>query len=196
MSDRSRTSVPAWVVLVALAALVAALIALIVALLRRREQPAREPVVVRFPTANVTVTVPPQSRPVMVVERYLPPLEELQSDQDEFKPKELLVNFDVVDAEYPQTPISFFDPPIMMEVEYTQAQVEAAQKDVETFRSYIKGQLEQPMPLLGFWDGTHWILFTPRKHQLTYRPNEDPNTGGVATVKVSRWADPPTGWWP
>jgi hypothetical protein len=195
-NDQNRTAVPTWIVLVAIAALVAALIALIVTLLRRREHPAREPVVVRFPEGHMTVTVPPQSRPVLVIERPLPPLDQLQSDRDEFKPKELLVNFEVMDAENPETPISFFDPPLKIEVAYTQAQVEAAQKDAETFREYVKGQLDQPRPLLGFWDSTHWILFMPIKHHLTYRPNEDPTTGGVATVQVERWADPPTGWWP
>lgn len=192
--DRNRDSVPGWIVVAVLVALVAALVALIISLLRRREHSSREPIVVRFP--GLTVTVPPQSRPVVVVERPLPPLEQLDSPQDEFDPGRLLVNFEVIDAENPEVPLSFFDPPIAIEAPYTLEQVERAQRDVETFRKYTKGQVDIAMPLLGFWDGTHWILFTPGKNQVIYRPNEDPQTGGVIVAKVTRWADPPIGLWP
>jgi hypothetical protein len=193
--DRNRDGVPGWMVLFILVALVAALIALIISLLRRREQPAREPIVVRFPGANLTVTVPSQSRPVLVVERPMPP-GPLESPFDEFRPGTLLINFEVIDAENPQVPISFFDPPITIEAAYTLEQVERARREVETFRKYTRGETDIAMPLLGFWDGAHWILFRTSKNQVIYRPNENPRTGGVMIVKVTRWADPPLAWWP
>ena len=102
--DQTRDTVPAWIVLVMLFALLAALIALIISLLRRRETPEREPTVVRFPDANLTVIVPPQRRPVLVIERPMPP-GPLESPDDEFRPGTLLVNFEVIDAENPQIPL-------------------------------------------------------------------------------------------
>ncbi|MBI5567216.1 MAG: hypothetical protein HY870_20120 [Chloroflexi bacterium] len=187
---------PGWIVFAVLVALIASLVALILSLRRRRESPPREPVVVRFPDAKLTVTVPAQSRPVLVAERPMPPLEELDSPNDEFDPTRLLVNFEIIDAENPQIPLTYFDPPLVIEAEYTQEQVEAAQRNADVFRKYTGGQVEVVMPLLGFWDGTHWILFTAGKNQVIYRPNEDPRTGGVLIAKVHRWADPPMGWWP
>jgi hypothetical protein len=193
--DQTRDTVPAWIVLVMLFALLAALIALIISLLRRRETPEREPTVVRFPDANLTVIVPPQRRPVLVIERPMPP-GPLESPDDEFRPGTLLVNFEVIDAENPQIPLPYFDPPITIEAAYTIEQVERAQRDVETYRKYTHNETSVAMPLLGFWDGTHWIMFTPGKNQLIYRPNADPKTGGVIVANVTRWADPPIGTWP
>ena len=194
--DQNRAGAPGWLVFAVIVALAAAIIALIVSLRRRDRLPPREPIVVRFPDAKLTVTVPPQKRPVPVVERPLPPLEQLDSPNDEFDPTRLLVNFEVIDAEDPQTPITYFDPPLVVEAEYTLERVEAAQRNAETFRKYTHGETDLVMPLLGFWDGTHWILFRSGKNQVIYRPNEDPKTGGVLVAKVYRWADPPIGWWP
>ena len=44
---------------------------------------------------------------------------------------------------------------------------------------------------LGFWDGCRWVLFTKEKHNFRILPNNQPETGGVEIVDISKWGDPP-----
>jgi hypothetical protein len=193
--NQPRKSPALWVTLVGA---ITALIALIVGLFTRRVRRSRKKAQTErsFLEAGVTVSVQQQSRPVLIVERSMAPLEDLHSDHDEFTPGQLLVNFEIVDAENPEAIIATFDPPITVKFAYSEAAVLEAQK-LSAGAKRSKPQSETiPMPLFGFWDGTHWVLFTAEKHRLTYTPNELPGTGGTATVTLYRWADPPTGVWP
>lgn len=193
MADRteSKQSTPAvlWLILLAVLGILAVLL---IWLFRRKQQTEpREPLTVEFANVGVTVTVPDQGRRVVVVERDLPPAIPT-SDQDDFRPERMLVNFEVLEADRPNLPVTDFNPPLKIQVTYTQAQVDAARKSEQRqFKAPVEG-----MPILGFWDGTRWISFKPDKHRLTYTPNYPPETGGVATVELDRWADPPLGWYP
>ena len=193
--NQPRKSPALWVTLVGA---VTALIALIVGLVTRRARRSRTKTQAErsFLEAGVTVTVQQQSRPVLIVERSMPPLEDLHSDHDEFTPGQALVNFEVVDAENPEAIVATFDPPITVKFAYSEAAVLEAQKLTVSANKSKRQSEAVPMPLFGFWDGTHWVLFTAEKHRLTYTPNELPGTGGTATVTLYRWADPPTGVWP
>ncbi len=192
-ANRRRPPALLWALLAALAAG----IGFIVGLLRRRKKSgSREPIVARFPDIGVTITVPPQPRSALIVERYMPPIGELHSDQDEFTPNRPLLNFEIVDADYPDLTISTFEPPFELEMAYTEEQVRNARNEADTFKKYVPGESAQPMPVFGFWNGLRWVLFKAGKHQLTYTPNEPPGTGGRVTVKITNWADPAIGAWP
>ena len=193
MIDRNepKQSTPAVLWLIFLAVLGILAVLLIWLFRRKQHTEPREPLTVEFANVGVTVTVPDQGRRVVVVERNLPPTIPT-SDQDDFHPERMLVNFEVLEAERPNLPVTYFNPPLKVQVTYTQAQVEAARKEEQRqFKAPVTG-----LPILGFWDGTRWISFKPDKHRLVYTPNYPPDTGGVATVELERWADPPLGWYP
>jgi hypothetical protein len=190
--NESKQSTPAVLWLIFLAVLGILAVLLIWLFRRKQKTEPREPLIVDFANVGVTATVPDQGRRVVVVERDLPPTIPA-SDQDDFRPERLLVNFEVLEADRPNMPVTEFNPPLKVQVTYTQTQVEAARKDEQReFKAPVPG-----MPILGFWDGSRWISFKPVKHKLTYTPNYPPESGGgVATVELERWADPPLGWYP
>ena len=48
-------------------------------------------------------------------------------------------------------------------------------------------------PELGFYLGGHWIRCTSAKHKFTRIPKPNPEDGGVLSITISKWADPPVG---
>jgi len=191
-------------------AVISALAGFIMWLLRRlgRGEPP-QPKEITFPTARVTVTVSPQGDKVpFVVERPIPPDAELEGTRSEndFMPQlPPIINFDVVDET--NTPIGTFNPPLKIELEYTAAQLTAARELAKRILAARQQQstdlldlnvpkafnLDDPKPLVGFWNGRAWKLFTPEKHGLVYTTSD---TGGKVTLYVNNWADPPIGWFP
>ena len=133
---------------------------------------------------KVRFTIEWQGYPVSVVRLPYPPLEEMQSDQDEFKPHRLLLNPAIVRTGKREHLVSQFNPPLGVRIAYTRADLKRAQQH----------GLEHPQ--IGFWDSCKWVLFTAEKHQLRWDPPGRAAAYGVAgyaVVHVSRWSDPAIG---
>ena len=197
MSDQvtpggSRNRLPA--VLLAIIGVISAAIAVVIGLLRRLQ--GKAPQVTRFRDTPLTVVIPYQGKSLRAVERPIPSFETLQSPQDEFRPaKPPSLNFEVVDAGHSDRTIAEFDPPLILEIEFTEEQVKAAQEAAQAGK--LPRSVQQlAMPYWGFWDGSHWVVFTKEKHSLDYTPNGKTKSGVISTVKLKRWADPPIGWGP
>ncbi len=171
-----------------LALILALLIALVILLAGQLGGPGTPPgegesAEKRFPDKGVTVTVPWQGRTVDVVRLPLLPLEKLTSDTDEFKPKRLVMNFEVVDAKDTDTVVTDFEPPFELRVDIPEEYLAGIKHNYDAIE-------------MGFWDGCRWIKFTREKHQFQMRPNDPPGTGAVAIAMISNWADPPCGYGP
>jgi hypothetical protein len=208
MSNQNDSGSKAGKPVLLIVALISAIVGFIVWLLRRLQgggQP--RPKEVTFPTARLTVTVSPQNGvEPFVVERPIPPNEELQGTKEgnDFMPElPPIINFEVVDET--NTPITNFKPPLKVVMEYTLAQAEAAKALAEKIKTAQRDQAElpfdvpqafdvnDPKPLVGFWNGAAWKLFTREKHRLEYSAND---YGGAVTLYVNDWVDPPIGWFP
>ncbi len=187
-----------WQVLIAA---ISGLLGFLVALFFRRRKdgnPIDQPEVVHLGT---TITLPPNNqkggRPLIVVERDLPAVIPQSTDPknpDEFVPQRMFVNFEIVDAQTRLPVTDFSDSPIKAQFTYSEEQVKAAQRLVNSGSEHAKILAANTnMPILGFWDGTHWIKFTKDKHHLSYSSEI---TSGIATVVLTNWADPPLGWFP
>jgi hypothetical protein len=132
----------------------------------------------RFYNFGVTVTVPDQGKWVSVVEKDMPPLSSMPGNAN-FTPIRLIVNLAVVDYNNLNSVITSFDPPIELEVHYTDQDVSQAVLD--------GGELK-----LAYWDGSTWVVFTKAVNQYNLVPQP---TGGVAQLQISSWAgDPPMAW--
>ena len=170
-----------------LALILALLIALVILLAGQLGGPGvpgeGEPVEKRFPDKGVKVTVPWQGRAVDVVRLPLLPLEKMASDTDEFKPKRLVMNFEVVDAKDTDSLVTDFKPPFELRVDIPEEYLLGIKHNYDAIE-------------MGFWDGCRWIKFTREKHQFQVRPNDPPGTGAVATAMISNWADPAFGYGP
>lgn len=184
---------------VAILGALAALVSLILKWLRRLtgNTGAREVFNSNGYVINAELTASPIKAPINIINRGTPDLSQFNGgDRDEFKPNVPLITLDVVSAKNPDESILVFgnDNPLTLQFEFTQAQLEAAQKDLETFKRFSLGQLENPVPIFGYWETDHWVVFKVRKHQLRYELKE--GAGGVAIVRLPRWIDPPLGAWP
>jgi hypothetical protein len=47
---------------------------------------------------------------------------------------------------------------------------------------------------LAFWDGKSWVRFTSAKHSFKLTPDADPSQGGLGSITITRWGDPPISW--
>ncbi len=203
---KTKSGQPILLIIIAIAVLVGFIVWLLRRLGRSEPPPPKE---ITFPTARVTVTVSPQGDKVpFVVERPIPPDADLIGvrNENDFMPQlPPIINFDVVDET--NTPIGTFDPPLKIELEYTAAQLTAARDlaaKINAARQQQSAELldldvpkafniDNPLPLVGFWNGRAWKLFTAEKHGLVYSTTD---TGGKVTLYVNNWADPPIGWYP
>ena len=131
---------------------------------------------------GVQITVPPQDKPVLVVNLPFDSLKELPtSASDEFEPFRPVISFEV---QYSGTVelVQAFDPPIEIAVRYTSDDFANGSKEGKSLR-------------LGFWDGSMWRLFTPEKHGFKLVPDgKEPSGGGWGVVLVSNWGDPMDAW--
>jgi len=136
-----------------------------------------------YPDKGVTVTVEWQGYEVKVLRLPQATLEEMQSPDDEFKPRRLLLNVVVARADDTDRLVTKFDPPLQLEIAYSQEDLDIA----------LKRALKHPQ--LGFWDGCKWVLFREEKHSLKHVAAEKPTEEiiGYAVVTLSEWADPSIG---
>jgi hypothetical protein len=96
-----------------------------------------------------------------------------------FSPRRTLVNFVVVESAYAEKLVTTFDPPLKLEVKYTEQDVTNAKGKELT---------------LAFWNGSVWVPFTKAKHK--FRRQDDASGGGTAYVEITSWGDPPLAWGP
>jgi hypothetical protein len=102
-------------------------------------------------------------------------LEDFRSKEDQFKPHRLVLNFEAVDPENPDSYFSEFDPPMTLRVQYTNDEVTKA------------GGLNKLQ--LGFWDeeNEYWVSFSQHtKYNFEIVGDE---AGGFVEVTISSWGD-------
>lgn len=140
-------------------------------------------VVESYPDKGVKVTVDWQGYEVKVLRLSQATLEEMQSSDDEFKPRRLLLNVVIARTDDADRLVTKFDPPLQLEIAYSQEDADIA----------LKHELKYPQ--LGFWDGCKWVLFREDKHSLKHAAADKPTEQavGYATVTLSEWADPSIG---
>ncbi len=175
--------------LIVVGAVALVLIVLLVSLIprsdkhRKPEPPPSDPIVQDFADKQVKVTLPLQRFPVKVARLPYAPLEEMRSEKDEFTPRTILLNVVVAREDDPDLLLTTFDPPLQLELTFSQAVLQQA-KD-----------LGLPYPQYGFWDGCKWVKFTAEKHQLQYEDDPHPSeqSAGKARVTLTQWSDPAIG---
>jgi len=136
--------------------------------------------------AGVSVDVPEQHSKVKVrkVRRRLPSRTAVPSSPT-FHLGRMVINFELVDDDYPDTTLTKFDPRFELRVRYTRNDWKRAEAAGQT-------------PTLAFWNGKTWAPFTKEKHGFELRPdsNTDPAAGGAGYARISDWDDPAVGWGP
>lgn len=124
------------------------------------------------------VTVPDQGKWVSVIEKDMPPLSSMPGNAN-FTPIRLIVNLAVVDYNNLNSVITSFDPPIELELNYTNGVLGGFDPTEEALK-------------LAYWDGSTWVVFTKKDNYYTLLQSA---TGGVARLQISSWAgDPPMAW--
>jgi hypothetical protein len=137
---------------------------------------------INFNAEGVTVTVPAQkNKKGKVVKLLVGSLNDMRPVPGGFQPRRLVINVVVEDEDAPGTYRAEFDPPLELKVRYTKADQDLAQR------------AGRPLTL-AFWDGSQWVRFTRAKHQFELQPDANPQSGGLGSVKISRWGDPPVAW--
>ena len=148
---------------------------------RRRDM--NEPLIQAYDDKGVKVTVEWQGYEVKVLRIPQARLEEMQSPDDEFKPRRLLLNVVVARADDLDQLVTKFEPPLQLDIAYSQEDLDFARKHEMTY------------PQLGFWDGCKWVLFSEKKHGLKMVDAAKPTSQavGFAHVTLSEWSDPSIG---
>jgi hypothetical protein len=175
--------------LVVVGAVALVLIVLLVSLIPRSdkrpksEPPLLDPLVQDFTDKQIKVTLQPQRFPVKVVRLPYAPPEEMHSANDEFTPHTILLNVVVTREDDPDLLLTTFDPPLQIELTYSQAVLQQAR------------QMDRQYPQYGFWDGCKWVKFSAEKHQLQYEDDPHPTeqSAGKARVTLTQWNDPVIG---
>ncbi len=146
---------------------------------------------------GLVVSVKRQSVVLRVVQVPSPPLSELDSVNDDFKPGRVVANFVVVRGDSPLVAVSRFDQPIEVRIDYTKEDVARLNAAIKVYKDQSEPQGPPPRATVGYWDKTHWVRFNENQHKLIWDPAEpgiDPKvTEAVATVTLSFWPDPPIG---
>jgi hypothetical protein len=92
-----------------------------------------------------------------------------------------IINIVLYNRDDPNNYLTEFNPPFEIQVRYTADDLSEANARGADLK-------------LAFWNGSEWNLFTHAKHNFELHPNADPSTGGIGTVKISSWGDPPIAW--
>ena len=147
---------------------------------------------------GLVVSVKRQSVVLRVVQVPSPPLSELDSVNDDFKPGRVVANFVVVRGDSPMVAVSRFAQPIEVRINYTEEDVARLNKAIAAYQAQQDPQGPPPRATVGYWDKTHWVLFNADQHSLQWEPAEpgidNPTvTEAVAIVKLNVWPDPPIG---
>lgn len=135
-----------------------------------------------FLDGEVGVTVPDQKNGKNVKPKKVQkdPLSKLKGKQGKFTPNRVVMNVVLVDDA--DKLMGAFDPPVELRFRYNASDLKQAEAG--------GGKLA-----LAFWDEKEmdWVVFTKAKHQFNMIPDAN-KKGGVAVVKISKWADPNVGW--
>lgn len=117
---------------------------------------------------GVVVTVPTQAIPrsLSIVRLELPKPEEVPATPNEFIPTRLVVNFQVEEED--GSVVQQFSPPMVLRLEFSDRELAAAADGQE-----LK---------LGVWNGTRWVVFTKKKHQLEMHSR-------FAIALIRHWGD-------
>ena len=135
-----------------------------------------------FPEEGVEVNVPEHAKKKLkIVKLGLGKTKDYPVKPGGFRPKRLLINFAIIDEADPDTFVEEFDPPIEVTVKCKKKDLEDAEND------------RRPLQL-AFWNGSDWIVLTEEKHGFSLYRDPDANKGGYATLRLSRWGDPPLAW--
>jgi len=175
-----------WLLAVAAALAIAA--AVLVVLLRPGTLPGEDdaagpkPVVRRFPDEGVTVIIPWQGRAVDIEKLPLGSIGEQPGDQDDFKPKRLVIDWRVYDCSTGET-VYEFDPPLKFQVAYTADDAsKAGGQDRLRLASVVHKE-------------KRWQVFTRQGHGFKLFPESANPGGGIGYVdRVTAWDDRHTGW--
>lgn len=128
----------------------------------------KEDVNVRFPKPNHTI----KAKRLDMLKTGMPAV------SGGFKPFRLVINLKLEDSAQPGSNTLVFRQPVEFHIRYTAA-------DLANARA-TGGSLS-----LAFWDGTHWIRFTPQLHQFRLERWEAAKGRGLCVVNVYQWGDPP-----
>ena len=147
---------------------------------------------------GLLVRIKRQSKVLAVRELPALALAWLESSQDQFKPGRIVGNFVIVNAKTPKIIEPKLDPPIEVHITYDAADIARLKKAFAAYRTADRDALsdrQAPRASVGYWDKTHWVLFTAKDHQLRWEPQEPTATNGVteaiAIVQITIWPDPP-----
>jgi hypothetical protein len=139
-----------------------------------------EPPVTKFPFANGEIIV---KIPTDIVSRVKPVSLAIGNvnmrPTSGFKPIRVVANIVLVEQSNSDVQLTDLPQPVEIEVRYRLSDHAAA--------------AGKPLAL-AFWDGEKWVYFSRAKHSYELMPDEDPQKGGVATITITRWGDPPIAW--
>jgi len=175
-----------WLQVVAVVLVIAA--AVLVFLLRPGTPPGEDevdgpkPVVRRFREEGVTVILPWQGRAVDIEKLPMGSIGNQPGDQDDFKPKRLVIDWRVYDCSTGET-VYEFDPPLKFQVAYAPDDVsKAGGADRLRLASVVHKE-------------KRWQVFTGQGHGFKLIPDSvKPNAGIGYVDRVTAWDDRHTGW--
>jgi len=132
---------------------------------------------VEFPEKGVEIVVPPQQQvdKVSVEEIITTNWDEIKEEKSDFIAKREALNFQVVDSS--NTQLTDFDPPIELKVNFT-------------FDDLKESIENNKLISLAFWNGSRWVRFTEKKHNLSVHLTKINHWVGYFVVKISNWGDP------
>lgn len=132
-----------------------------------------------FDAGDVRVTVPSQKKKAKV-EKLAKDTALERKELAGFKPIRVVINFQVVDEDDPQTILTEFDPKFELRVRYTPADSQAAQRANKELT-------------LAYWNGSTWVKLTREKHEFRLEPNPQ-GQGGFGVAMIKSWGDPNIVW--
>lgn len=139
-----------------------------------------------FGSEGVVVTVQPQKsgKAIKIVKFNPKKKSDVPATAGVFSPGRLVINVGAVEKENPDQVVTTFDPPMIIQVRYTKADLDRAAAAGTDLK-------------LGFFseDLGRWIVFTAQKHRFRLEPNPGGNSG-VGVVEISHWGDPQVAWHP
>jgi hypothetical protein len=139
-----------------------------------------------FGSEGVVVTVQPQKsgKAIRIVKFNPKKKSEVPATVGVFSPGRLVINVGAVEKANPDHVVTTFDPPMVLRVRYTKADLNRAGASGTDLK-------------LGFFNEElgRWIVFTAQKHRFRLEPDPGGNSG-VGVVEISHWGDPQVAWNP
>lgn len=135
-----------------------------------------------FTEEDVEIVVPEQARKIKPVSLPRTPLAAMPAKAGGFQPGRVVINIAFIDEDDPGTYLTELDPPVEIRVRYTRGDLQRARQAGQSLS-------------LAFWDGSDWVVFTPKKHQFELVAAKE-GEGGFGSVRLSHWGDPNMAWGP